>query len=67
MTPLKYKNDTDTPSVLEVWVLEGGPGLQHMEKYPVKRQQCFLILKELFIMASPKIFIVAKLSRSNLV
>ena len=30
MIPLECKNDTNTPAVLEVWVLEFGPGLGQM-------------------------------------
>ena len=51
--PLECKNDTNAPAVLKVWVLEFVPGLGQKEKEPVKRQQCFLISKELSIRLVP--------------
>ena len=60
MVPLKYKNDTNTPVVLELWVLEVGPGFGSERKYLVKRQQSFMIAKYWFMVGSPKLFIMAK-------
>ena len=31
---LEHKNDANTPAVLELWVLEVGPGLGRREKEP---------------------------------
>ena len=67
MIPVERKNDTNTPAVLEVWVLGVGSGLGQMEKEPVKSQQCFLIPNKIFIMGSPKLFMATKLSLINLI
>ena len=45
MITLDCKNYTNTPAVLEVWVLEVVPGLGQIGKELVKRQKCFLFSK----------------------
>ena len=67
MTSLECQNDTNTSVDLELWFLEVVLGLMQMGKEPVNRQCFFLISKELFIMVAPKLFMMTKLSLTNLI
>ena len=64
---LECKNDTKTPSVLGLLVLNVGPGLVQRGKELGKRQQHSLISKYLSIMGSPKLFRLAKFSLTHLI
>ena len=63
---LECKNDTKTPSVLGLLVLNVGPGLVHRGKDLGKRQQHSLISKYLSMMVYPKLFRLDKFSLTNL-
>ena len=53
-----------------VWVLEVGLvqlGLEQIEKETLKSQKHFLISKYLFMLGSPKLFMMAKFALTNLI
>ena len=56
MIVLECKNDTNIPSLLDLWVSEVGSGSEQRGKDPGERQQYSLISKYLSIMGSSTLF-----------